>query len=182
MSSEESKHDYSFLANLEFQRIGGSVPANFDCGRQEQNDYIHQHAYDDQKAGTSVTYLVSLHGDMVAFVTLTMDAIRLEDTERPAECRYPQLPALKLAQLGVDKNHSGQGIGQSLISFGINKAKALGKEVGCRFVTLDAKPDLVSWYEDKSGFIKNEKQRKKEGSPISMRIDLQQDSYEEENQ
>jgi hypothetical protein len=70
-------------------------------------------------------------------------------------------------------------------------ALELKQKVGCRYVTLDAKADLVEWYEEQ-GFVRNEKDQeervaaientpglkpaKREARlaelPISMRFDL----------
>lgn len=76
----------------------------------------------------------------------------------------------------------------------IEKARELGNEIGCRFVTLDSKTDLVGWYGEQ-GFKPNEKdnadrqreaeEREKDKAaiagrspepvviPVSMRFDLQ---------
>jgi hypothetical protein len=161
------------LDDLEFDPIEGEVPAAFDCEREEQNAYIHERAYLDQKAGTSVTYVVTLDKIMVAFVTITMDALPLANISPPKGCpKYPRLPAMKIAQLGVDKNYKGRDIGPTCIAYGLLKAKKLSAEVGCRFLTIDAVPERVDWYEE-NGFTRNEKQTNRSGSTIAMHLDIQ---------
>lgn len=85
-----------------------------------------------------------------------MDEIPLAWRELPKDIKFTRLPATKLAQTGVHKDFAKQGLGQLLVSFAIYKAKELSNEIGCRFVTLDAKTDIVKWYEDQ-GFIANRK-------------------------
>lgn len=181
-------------SDIEMEKLGQRPLASFDCGRAEQNQYFQKYAEHDQKHGVSVTYLLLIKGKQAGFVTITMDEIQLAwKKEIPGGVRFSRLPAVKLAQMGVDKNYAGQGLGQVLVTFAIRKAKELSSEVGCRFVTLDAKADLVQWYAYQ-GFRENEKdnvdrlaeaeEREKAKAkaenrepreivlPVSMRIDL----------
>lgn len=181
-------------SDIEMEKLGQRALAAFDCGRAEQNQYFQKFAELDQKQGTSVTYLLLVKGKQAGFATITMDEIQLAwKKEIPEGVRFSRLPAVKLAQTGVDKSYAGQGLGQLLVSFAIRKAKELSEEVGCRFVTLDAKTDLVKWYAYQ-GFKENEKdnanrvaeaeEREKTKAkaenreprkvvlPVSMRIDL----------
>ena len=63
------------------------------------------------------------------------------------ELRYPEVAALKLAQLGVDLRFQRMGVGKLVVADVVKLAKRLGKRTGCRYLTLDAQPDLVGWYE-----------------------------------
>jgi hypothetical protein len=65
----------------------------------------------------------------------------------------------------------------------VNLALELSQRVGCRYVTLDAQPDLVEWYQ-RLGFKINrviQKQRIEAAGtrnpdeiPVSMRFDLRE--------
>lgn len=163
--------------------IDGQPPAGFDCGREAQNVFLYARAWRDAKAGVTVTHLVFIKGLLAAYVTLLMDRIALGPSEKPKGVTWRLVPALKIAQLAVDRRFSGHGLGRLLIGFAVEYAREMRKLAGCRFVTLDAEPDLVGWYES-MGFRGNleeqafrerralETGRETASLPVSLRFDL----------
>jgi GNAT superfamily N-acetyltransferase len=164
--------------------------ADFECPRPEQTEYFVKHAWENQQQSVSVTYVLLSKGTLVGYVTLTMDEIPLAKPERPEGIVFSRLPALKLAQMGVHKDFNGNGFGHELVTYAILAALELKERVGCRYVTLDAKGELVEWYR-KQGFVLNEKdnedklaqlkatpmstaklERRIEELTVSMRLDL----------
>jgi ribosomal protein S18 acetylase RimI-like enzyme len=57
-----------------------------------------------------------------------------------------------LARLAVDRRFQHRGIGELLLLHAVDRAVAVGRQVGCRGVVVDAYPKAVSWYE-KFGFV-----------------------------
>jgi GNAT superfamily N-acetyltransferase len=171
------------MAAIELERLDGPPPGSFDCRRDEQNEYFHRHAWNDQQERVSTTYLLMVHGIAAAFLTICMDALPLSRRERGATIRYRWVSSLKLAQLGVDHRFQGSGVGRRAISTVIGLAQKVGELVGCRYVTLDAQPDLEAWY-TRQGFVRNElhQQQRREDAishqrdpdqvAVSMRYDL----------
>jgi len=163
--------------------MDGQPPEGFDCGRDSQNEFLYRRAWRDVKAGVTVTYLFWVRGALAAYVTIMMDRIALGPSEKPKGVTWRLIPAVKIAQLGVDRRFSGRGLGRLLVSFVIEYARDARKQIGCRFVTLDAEPDLVEWYEA-MGFRRSiEEQssriayaaatgRELDALPVSMRFDL----------
>lgn len=125
------------------RKLDGNPPPGFDCGRDPQTRFLYDYAWHDQQQRVSVTYLYQAPESLAAYTAVCMDAIPLGQRERPAAIRYTEIPALKLAQLGVDRSLQGHGYGAMAIADVIVLADALSQHVGCRYVTLDAKPDLV---------------------------------------
>ncbi|HET7229592.1 MAG TPA: GNAT family N-acetyltransferase [Longimicrobium sp.] len=90
---------------------------------------------------------------------------------------------MKIAQLAVDRRFAGQGLGTWLIWYTAALVHELRHRVGCRILSLDAKPDTATWYE-RHGFERNvleqidrENRARSEGRDparlgISMRFDL----------
>lgn len=168
---------------LEIHTLEGPPPSRFDCGRREQNEFLHQHALADQEQLLSATHLFHLDGLPAAYATVCMDALALGRDERTPGIRFTQIGALKLAQLGVHTSFQARGLGTRVVGFTIELARQFANEGGCRFLTVDAKPDLAEWY-DRRGFRTNrlnQEQRTKhalahgrnpEGIPVSMRFDL----------
>lgn len=135
-----------------YAKLDGPV-FGFDCGRSEQNEFFHERAWQDQQDSLSTTYLFYVHGLVAAYATITMDSLPLGRRER-GSIPYRSVSSLKLAQLGVSRPFQGVGIGQAVVSAVYHLARQVGDRVGCRYVTLDAQPDLVTWYENQ-GFVRN---------------------------
>lgn len=160
-------------------------PYTCQCSAEEQQEFLHERAVPDQQDDLSRTYLAHLNGTVVGYLTLTMDAIELETKEkRRSSIPYRRLPALKLAQLAVDYRWEGRGIGKQLVAFAIGIAFEIRRQVGCRYLTLDARtPKLVSWYakqEFKVNKVDDKAKRRRaedrgldvDSLPTSMRLDL----------
>lgn len=171
----------SELVILAKQRLEGTPPEGFDCRREAQNSILYEFAWPDQRQRLTTTYLYHAARGLVAYMAVCMDAVVLGTREKPAALRYKNLAALKLAQLGVDHTLKGRGLGTLIIYDVVNLAIELSQRVGCRYVTLDAQPDLVEWYQ-RLGFKINkviQKQRLESAGtrspdeiPVSMRFDL----------
>jgi ribosomal protein S18 acetylase RimI-like enzyme len=92
---------------------------------------------------------------------------------------------MKLAQLGVSVPFQRRGIGRLVVADVISLARTEARQIGCRYVTLDAQPDLVGWYESQ-GFDRNQFRqterildalmhgREPERIAVSMRYDLRE--------
>jgi GNAT superfamily N-acetyltransferase len=163
-------------------RLEGNPPTEFDCGREAQNRFLHGLAWHDQQEWLSCTYLHFLGGTYVAYATVCMDAVPLGTREKPRAVPYRYIGALKLAQFGVDRRFQGQGLGLEVLADVVHLAREAAERYGCRYVSLDAHPELVPWYEQ-HGFVINklaQKQRTEATAgkvdpaslSVSMRLDL----------
>jgi len=166
--------------------LDGPAPLEFDCGAAEQNEFLHERAWRDARRGITVTHMLYARGIAVAFVTLMADRIVLGPRERALGVTYSIVPAVKIAQLGVDRRFSLRGLGRLLVAFAVRTALLIRSRVGCRYVTLDARTErLVAWYESQ-GFVRNraeQKARVREAEQrgrapdtvaVSMRFDLRE--------
>jgi ribosomal protein S18 acetylase RimI-like enzyme len=73
--------------------------------------------------------------------------------------------------LGVSEHYKGRGLGLHMVKSVIGQARAVSKEVGCRFVTVDSDPTpaALGLYE-KAGFKHVPGQTKRE--TVSAYFDL----------
>ena len=55
--------------------------------------------------------------------------------------------ATKLAQLGVGVRFQGRGVGETIVADVIGLAIRGSRQIGCRFVAVDARPGMDGWYE-----------------------------------
>lgn len=164
-------------------KLDGPPPPDFDCEREAQNRFLLEQAWPDQGQRLSVTYLYRAGGSLAGFMAVCMDAVILGTREKPAAVHYKHIGALKLAQLGVDHAFHGQGLGTLIVFDAVNLALELSQQVGCRYVTVDAQPDLVGWYLD-LGFEVNKAMQKQRIAaaagrdpatvPVSMYFDLRE--------
>ena len=171
------------LTDWSIRKLDGDPPPGFDCGRDAQTHFLYDHALHDRSQRVSVTYLYRSGESLAAYTTVCMDAIPLGRRERPTTIRYRDVGALKLAQLGVDRFFQRRGYGAMAVADVIGLAIELSRYVGCRYVTLDAKPDLVGWYQSLGFEINQLKQKQRIAAaadrhpdeiPVSMRFDLRE--------
>jgi GNAT superfamily N-acetyltransferase len=168
--------------DIRHRKLAGAPSAGFDCGRVEQNEFLYRRAWLDQQESVSTTYLFFVGRRWAAYATFLMDSIPLSRKER-GKIPYRTVGAVKLGQLGVDQRFQGGGLGTEIVVFGMSLAKSVGRRLACRYLTLDAQPDLVGWYEAR-GFVRNHLRqaerledalrhgRDPAHTPVSMRFDL----------
>jgi len=167
------KADWNPDADTAIVRMDEPPRKDFDCGRAEQNDFFLNYAERYQSLRVAVTYLLFYKGEQCGFVSLTTDEIPLYPFERPEGLHISRLPALKLAQMGVHKAFAGKGFGRSLVDFTILNGLKLSRHIGCRYITLDAKNDLVKWYGMRDGeefFVVNKFDNKLRKQELEERI------------
>jgi predicted GNAT family N-acyltransferase len=92
------------------------------------------------------------------------------------KCSYANILSLKIARLGIDKNHQGNRLGEFLIQYTVNLAVKARDNVGIKFITVDCYKHRVSYYE-KNGFVINNVQApdRKPHHPLSLRLNI--DNY-----
>lgn len=169
--------DASQISVVELSEIYGL--SKFDCGDQDINEFIKQEALVHQKESIAQTFLFIYKDQILGFCSLAADAIYLDQEEKVNAIpnighmkHYSQYPAVKLARFGRDSKYRGQQIGSELILKWV-VAHVRSLKVAVRFLTLDAYPHRMGYYEN-AGFLKNQHKhyKRKEGQNISMRLDL----------
>jgi len=151
----------------------GMAVGEFDCGDAELNEFLQCNAVLCSAQGITQTYVAFDGNRPVAFVGICTDALKLSRDEMRDEfgmdkC-HPDYPAMKIARLAVVKERQGRSLGTMMVRYAVGKAFRISAEVGCRFVTADAYPGQVAFYE-KCGFVRNQKDSS--GENVSMRLDL----------
>jgi GNAT superfamily N-acetyltransferase len=174
------------LDDVVVRKLDGPPELGFDCGHEEQNTFLYRHAWNDQEQQLSVTYRYYVHGLLAGFAAVAMDGLSLTFRERGIQLRYETVGAVKLGQLGVDRPFQGRGLGEVIVGSVALQAREFAREVGCRFLVVDARPGLDRWYEGLS-FKRNklmqnklrqlaiEKNRDPDRLATSMRFDIQND-------
>jgi GNAT superfamily N-acetyltransferase len=153
----------------------------FDCGDSDLNEFLQKDAQIYQSEHLSFTRLVfHPENELVAYITLLTDSIVLKTPEKKKLIDFHdsvmQWPALKIGRLAVATAQQKQsGIGTALLQYSVGLALRIGREssVGCRFLTVDAYPASIGFYE-RHGFVvnKNYVDKEKPKTHPSMRYDI----------
>ncbi|MFA5347995.1 MAG: GNAT family N-acetyltransferase [Methanoregula sp.] len=149
---------------------------SFKCKNPELRGFLIEDAYQNQLDHTSVTRLVFYDGRLVGYFTLVTDVIKkqqLEDGDGDPEFKYSTYPALKIARLATHQEFERQKIGRGMLLKIFSIWIQLSAYIGCRIITVDAKPDAVEFY-TKFGFhqaiIDMRKLEKRESIPLYIDI------------
>ena len=152
--------------------------STFDCGDADLNEFLQKDASVYQSEHLSFTRVVFHEDELVAYITLLTDSIVLKTPEKKKLVDFHssvmQWPALKIGRLAVATARQKQcGIGKALLQYAVGLAIRIGSEsgVGCRFVTVDAYPASIGFYE-RHGFVFNKNYAEKEQTHPSMRYDI----------
>ncbi len=140
----------------------GETVKSFDCGDADLNDFILNEAPFYRKSLLAVTYVVipkdaTSTDRVVAFFSLSNDTISITNFTNKTEFnrfrkhrfvnekRLKTYPAAKVGRLGIDKSVQGMGFGSFLLDF-IKTYFLEENKTGCRFITIDAYSDVISFY------------------------------------
>jgi ribosomal protein S18 acetylase RimI-like enzyme len=154
--------------------------STFDCGDSDLNDFLQNDASDYQSEHLSFTSVVFYEKELVGYITLLTDSIVLKTPEKKKLVDFHssvmQWPALKIGRLAVATARQKEcGIGKALLQYAVALAIRIGLEsgIGCRFLTVDAYPVSIGFYE-RHGFVVNKNYVDKENPKThpSMRYDI----------
>lgn len=142
--------------DMSFVPLVAPPPAGFDCGSTAQNDFLYREALPSRRARISFTYLAYLHDEHFGYLTLAPDSLELLARQRPRGFKkYPRCSALKILQMAVDQRYHGRGFGKALLDIAVGVAERAVSPVPFRFITLDAVPEQVGFYQS-YGFVRSE--------------------------
>ena len=134
---------------------------SFDCGDADLNDFIINEAHHYRKALLAVTYIFEDKetGNVIGYFSLANDRVSLTDFNNKTEFnrfrktrfvnekRIKSYPAVKICRLGIDKSLRSKGIGSTLLDF-IKYFFIENNKTGCRFLTVDAYNNAISFYKN----------------------------------
>ncbi|BAO04881.1 acetyltransferase, gnat family [Clostridium botulinum B str. Osaka05] len=144
---------------------------------KEINYFIKEEALKEQEQDLNTTHLLYKGNELIGFISLCTDSIRLEiDEQEEYEIPYANIPAIKIARLAISKNYQHKELGQFLVKYSINLALKIRKYVGVKFITVDCYRHRLTYYKDKLGFTinKNQNPNRCSDSPTSLRLHIDQ--------
>lgn len=157
----------------------------FDCGDEDLNDFLLSDArlYNEQFLANTfvleddnetVAYY-SLLNDKISQTTLSKNLWRKLRKSIPHEKHLGSYPAVKIGRLAVSKSYRGMDIGTKLVGAIMRLFISQHGHSACRFLTVDAYKDAVSFYE-KNGFKKmvNDEELPEKALTVPLYLDLKQ--------
>ncbi len=126
---------------MRIERLSGHhVLKKFDCGVKELNDWLINHANENQRRNLSRTFLLIDDADeVVGYYSLTMGGVRVADLPKRLGRGLPDfdIGMVLLARLALVGQLHGQGLGRDLMVDAILHAATAGDNAAARFVAVD---------------------------------------------
>ncbi|MFZ1127558.1 GNAT family N-acetyltransferase [Methanoregula sp.] len=127
-----------------------SLLPTFKCKNNELRGFLIENALDSQRDKTASTRLVIYNGRLVGYFTLVTDVIKkkeIVDGDGEPTFQYSNYPALKIARLATHQDYENRHIGRSMLKKIYTIWIEFSHYIGCRIITVDAKPEAVGFYE-----------------------------------
>lgn len=150
--------------------------SKFDCGDEDLNDFIKNDAFVYQEKKLATTTLFFYEENFIGFFSAAADSLKLNLNEKESydihQKKLEDVPAIKLARLAVDKNYQKQGVGLNILRWCIGYILECSEMIAIRFITVDAYPDKVNFYQRFNFIVNQSRHYLKKSYHISMRYDL----------
>lgn len=117
----------------------------FDCGDDDLNEFLLEDSFINIDNSLSKIYLCLYENKVVAFFSLSADSIKIN---KKLKIAYRTYPAIKIGRLAVHKDFQRMNIGSILIDWIIGLCLELRKDIGVRFISVDAynQENTISFY------------------------------------
>jgi len=128
---------------------------DFDCGREQLNQYLQRYAGQNQQAGTAQTYVGVVHDAIVGFHTLAAAQVAYHDSPQRLTkglARHP-VPLILLARLAVGRRWQNQGVGKALLKDAMLRTLQAADIAGIRALAVHAKHDAARRFYEHFDFV-----------------------------
>lgn len=127
---------------------------NFDSGAPELDRYLKTQAGQDARKRVAAPFVLAApEGAVAGYYTLSAAAIlapELPDAVLRKLPRYPQIPAVLLGRLAVDRRHQGEGFGRHLLADAV--LRSLRSEIAAFAVVVDARDAAARRFYERESF------------------------------
>jgi len=162
--------DY-IINNYEFKKITNKHDlSEFLCDSDDLNDFIKNDALNQQNDNLNITKLICCNNEIIGFFSLLADSIELKHvrdkkTKESIKNHLPKvkkMPAIKICRFAINKKYSNKGIGSHIMRNVIFNIKTIAeKDIGLRFVTIEAYAKAYEFYTKYNNFLNLIKDDKK---------------------
>ena len=145
------------LPVLDFTESDGTDPLKI-------NEFYKKDLQIYSKAKLSTVWVVKEDEKIIAYFTLSMNAIELDMLSKDEKVKNTtprKYPVVLLGMMGVDKKHRSKGVGKFICRTCIGLAINTSNKIACRYVALQTTLDKTGFYEQ-IDFIRSKKSSKGE--------------------
>lgn len=127
----------------------------FDCGREELNRFLHQHALQNQRSGGAQTYVGLVDQTVVGYYALAVGSVEQEEAPERVKKGLAKhsIPIMLLARLAVDRHWQKQQIGAGLLKDAMLRTLQAADIAGIRAVMVHAKDDQAKDFYQHFNFV-----------------------------
>jgi GNAT superfamily N-acetyltransferase len=127
----------------------------FSCGKAALDHWLRTRALSNQQRGFTVVMVVHDAGRVVGYYGLAPTAIVPSALPRSIRTGQPPdpVPCLLLAQLAVDREWSGKGVGTGLVKHALMRCIEAARLIGGRALIVNAVDDGAAAFWRRRGFI-----------------------------
>ena len=150
--------------NYIFEKLNENHNLNdFECESEDLTNFLKKDALNQQNMNLNLTHLVICDGNIVGYVSILTDAIKLkilEDKETKDKIRSKLnisesnvIPAIKIGRFAIDKKYAHKGLGKHVFRNVLLSILDISENiVGLRFITVDAYANVFGFYVEKNKF------------------------------
>lgn len=154
------------------------IITDFDCGLDSVNDFLKNEALQNSNDLLSRTYVVTQDKNkhVIAYITICSHVLNRKEEGYVINRKFRgKIPAILIAQLGVDKGFRRHNIGKSLVQRCFSEIVEVSKYIHFYTVIVDAANDkLISYYENQGFNMLNPTKRR-----LYIKVKNIIDSYKE---
>ncbi|MBZ5723412.1 MAG: GNAT family N-acetyltransferase [Acidobacteriia bacterium] len=113
----------------------------FKSGKHSLDLFLKRHAFKNQEAGSSQTYIVQRNGSVAGYYSLTVGSVDRHHCPPGITAGMPPdypVPVILLARLAVDRREQGHGLGSALLKDAFYRIASAAEIVGARAVLVHA--------------------------------------------
>lgn len=135
----------------------------FECESEDLNDFLKNDALKQQEEKLNLTKLITCDGEIIGFVSLLTDAIKLKIINDNAVkitikgklniTENNMIPAVKIGRFAIAKKYSGRGLGSHILKSIILNIKDIAEtDVGLRFIVVEGYASVYNFYVEHNHF------------------------------
>lgn len=143
---------------LQFKKVTQDIETQpFDCGVESINEYV-KNSYYPTIVQHAYAYSIMSHDKVLGYYQIMFREIELQDfpddiADYDAGVKDGRISAVHIRYIAISEQYQKNKIGTSTLRAVIKNVIDLSDIWPIRVITIDARPDLVEWYQ-KEGFVK----------------------------
>lgn len=126
----------------------------FDCGNDNLNGWLHNHAGHGIRQGTRTYVVVDEHSEVVGYFSVAPHVVERDEAPRSIGRGAPsQIPAILLAKFALDRRVQGRGLGRELLVVALTIIIDAARAAGGKVVVVDAIDEAAAKFYEHHDFI-----------------------------